>query len=106
MTMRKIKKIRNISSLAQLDCKVYVYLENETIGKNFLSDAEKEGFVFSDGTKPTERHVSDLFVLSSDKTLCYVGFAGRMIYSQVKKPVVRVNYQKFVNGEDFIIVKP
>ncbi len=105
MTRRKIGRIgeRNLSSLAQLDCKVYVYLENEAIGKRFLDDAEKEGFVFGDGVKPTEMHVSDIFAVRSDKKLCYVGFAGRMMYAQAKKSVVRVDYQKYVNGEAFII---
>ena len=46
---------KSIKELSQMDGRVYVYLRTAAIAKEFLKQAETEGFTFCDGIKPTER---------------------------------------------------
>ncbi|MBQ7122392.1 MAG: hypothetical protein IJO03_09050 [Clostridia bacterium] len=99
---------RTLSNLLKLEGYVYVRLGTDEIAKRFLKDAQAEGFTFSDGVKPTKRHISDIFALHKDKTLCYLGWAGHMAYAQAERmgdePIIRVDYQKYVDGQaDYII---
>ena len=78
-------------------CVIYIYLDSVEKGRQFLQEAEAEGFTFGDGAKPTSRHPSDLFALGEDKTLCYVGFVGHMAYKAAhtigNKPLVKIEYR-------------
>ena len=40
---------------------------------------EQERFVFSDGAKPTENHLSDLYAVNDDSIISYVGISGRIV---------------------------
>ena len=70
--------MKTIKNLINPDKKVDVKMNNADDCKRFFSLAEKEGFLFSDGVKPTEKHPSDLIAVLPDKTLCYVGAYGRI----------------------------
>ena len=70
--------MKTIESLINPDKKVYVKMNSADDCERFFSLAEKEGFLFGDGAKPTEKHSSDLIAVLPDKTLCYVGTYGRI----------------------------
>lgn len=89
---------RKISDLLVEDKKVYIYLSNGEISRQFLQDAEDEGFTYDDGVKPTERDVSDLFRIFKDKKMCYVGITGRIAFGSGGSDVVRVDYAKYINN--------
>lgn len=84
----------------EINGRVYVYLADERIGKRFLEDAEKAGFTFCDGVKPTERDLDSIYALNQDMTINYVGFVGHMAYGSANsiagKPLVKVDYRDFI----------
>ena len=53
--------------------------EGEALGE-LPAAPEKEGFAFTDGAKPTSRHVSDFIAVNPDRTVNYVGTAGRIAF--------------------------
>lgn len=93
---------KTIRELAKLNGRVYVYLADETTGKQFLEQTEQEGFTFGDGVKPTQRHWSDLMAVNHDGTINYVGTNGHIAWSSGAKTVggealIRVDYRKYLN---------
>ena len=52
---------------------VYIYCRSSAIARRFLSDAEKEGFLFSDGISPTNKDTTNLYALNNDFTISYTG---------------------------------
>ena len=70
--------MKTIESLINPNKKVYVKMNSADDCKRFFSLAEKEGFLFGDGAKLTEKHSSDLIAVLPDKTLCYVNTYGRI----------------------------
>ena len=58
--------------------KAYVRLRDGETARDFLRQAEAEGFHFGDGAKPTARHLSDLMGVTPDGALFYVTAAGRI----------------------------
>jgi hypothetical protein len=56
---------------------VYIYCRSSAIARRFLSDAEKEGFLFSDGISPTNKDTTNLYALNNDFTISYTGFCRR-----------------------------
>ena len=90
--------IRQLAS--QIGARVYVYLADEETAKRFLQDAEKEGFLFADGVKPTQRKADCIYALNSNMTINYVGFTGHMAYGCAggsDKSLIRVDYRDFLN---------
>lgn len=62
--MRTVKNL-----LCRSEEKVYVYIADDETGKKFLHRAEKEGFVFGDGAKPTSREYSEIMAINEDMSL-------------------------------------
>ena len=62
--------------------------------KRFFSLAEKEGFLFGDGAKPTAKHSSDLIAVLPDKMLCYVGTYGRIAAQSGAKNIIVYDCEK------------
>ena len=52
---------------------VYIYCRSSAIARRFLSDAENEGFLFSDGISPTNKDTTNLYALNNDFTISYTG---------------------------------
>lgn len=73
--MSKIKSL-----LSTCNGRIYIYLATKDICKQFLRDAENEGFRFCDGVKPTRRKVDSIFAINDDMTINYVGFIGHIAY--------------------------
>ena len=107
MFEKKNRTIRNLRK--KFEGKIFVYLADEKIRKEFAEDAEKEGFTIG-GQKPTERGVDEIMSLHED-TLTFVGGIGRMEFmanggSNEKGNFHRVDYVKYKSGEkDYIIKK-
>ena len=91
--------MRTIKHLIENNKKVYVLLNGRAIGYRFLSDAEREGFRFGDGVKPSKREPGDIMALVSKTEICYVGWAGRMCYHNDPN-AIRVDYEKYIDGAE------
>lgn len=80
--------------------RIYIYLANNDICRQFLQDAENEGFTFGDGTKPTLKHSSDIIVLNADLTLNYVGFVGHAAFQSANEvgnqPLFKIDYRELL----------
>lgn len=100
---------RTIKELSNQNGRVYVYFANAELGKEFMKQAEKEGFTFGDGVKPTEREASVIMAVNRDDTINFVGHVGMMAFgSGIKaignEPLIRVDFEKYKNGaDDFFI---
>lgn len=94
--------MRTIKNLLTKKGRVYVYLPDEEIARQFLVDAEREGFTFGDGASVTKREPSDIYALNEDKTINFVGFAGHILFNSAKKigksKLFKVNYRKYREG--------
>lgn len=88
------------SLLATHSGRIYVYLDNADIAKQFLQNAESEGFTFTDGAKPTQKHTSNIFAVNTDATINYVGFVGRVAFQSAKtignQPMLKIDYRQFL----------
>ena len=98
--------MRTIKELVGKEEKVYIVLKDKATQFRFQSDAEKEGIIFGDGTMPTNRPIDDIMALKPDSTICFLGWAGRMCYHNRRERILRVDYEKYINGEsNYVIVK-
>ena len=93
---------KSIKELSQMDGRVFVYLRTAAIAKEFLKQAETEGFTFCDGIKPTERKGEEIMAVNPGLTLNYVGTNGRIAYgSGVKyignRRLIRIDYEKLIS---------
>ena len=80
---------------------LYVYCRSTAIAKQFLADAEREGFVFGDG-----KDTDNLFALNDDFTISYTGIAAHMMFGSQMENVYWVDYGKYMSGErDFRVKK-
>ena len=89
-----------IKKLSQMNGRVYVYFKTNILCQQFLMQAEREGFTFQDGAKPTERHYSDVIAVNKDSTINYVGAIGHIAFgSNVKRigdeSLIRIDYAEF-----------
>lgn len=93
---------RTLRELCALDARVYVYLADSETCRRFAQQAEREGFTFCDGVKPSARPCADIMALNRDGTLNFVGFVGHVAFGAAgtvgSKPLVRVDYQKYRSG--------
>ncbi len=92
-----------LTALSRLDAKIYVHLPTPDLGKDFMEQAEAEGFTFFDGAKPTSRPDESFVCLNPDHTLSFIGTFGRMSYgsgtsSTYCKPLIRVEYGELLEG--------
>ena len=72
---------------------VYVHTPSKALAKDFLKQAEQEGFLFSDGKRPTKKPLDDYYALHQDLTMNYIGFIGRLRYNSNDNGIRRVEYQ-------------
>lgn len=95
--------MRIVSELLNQNGRVYVYMSSEEICNRFLHDAEKEGFIFCDGVKPTERESTDIYALNQNRTINYVGFIGHIAFQSAKKignqKLVKIDYEKYIAAD-------
>ena len=72
---------------------VYVYTPSKALAKDFLEQEEKEGFLFSDGKRPTKKPLDNYYALHQDLTMNYIGYIGRLRYDSNDDGILRVEYQ-------------
>lgn len=77
--------------------KVYVLTGTEELCREFLARAEREGFTFGDGSRPTEKHTSDLFALTPDMKISYVTATGRIACGSGTDLAIRVDMADLVS---------
>ncbi len=72
---------------------VYVHTPSKALAKDFLKQAENEGFILSDGKRPTKKPLDDYYALHQDLTMNYIGFVGRLRFNSKDDGILRVEYQ-------------
>ena len=99
--------MRTINNLIRTEKKVYIFLKDKATRYRFMSDADREGITYGDNVKATDRPVDDVTALQSDRTICFLGWAGRVCYHYAhQNNIIRVDYEKYINGDvDYIITK-
>ena len=102
--------MRTIAELLNLDGRVYVYVSSKNIRRLFLKNAQKEGFMFSDGVKPTKRRAyDDIYALNKDFTLNFVGYIGHIAFHQPSyfdnDKLIRIDYCSYLSGAENYIIK-
>lgn len=75
---------------------VYIHTPSKALAKDFLKQAEKEGFLFSDGKRPTKKPLDDYYALHQDLTMNYIGYIGRLRYNSNDNGILRVEYQELL----------
>lgn len=93
--MSRIKKL-----LSSYEGRIYVYLHDNSIAQQFMTDAEKEGFKFCDGEKLTQRIPANIMAVNRDNTINYVGTNGRIAYQVANKTgdqtLIKIDYRDIV----------
>lgn len=91
---RTIEELRNA-----IKGRIYIYCKDERIGKQFMQDAEKEGYRFGK-IKPTENGWSNIIAVEHGLQLSFVGFVGHMNFQcGSSKNLTRVDYEKYINDD-------
>ena len=101
---------RAIEALINPNGRVYVYLDDAEIADLFFTQAEAEGFTFSDGGHPTARHRDCIMAVNKDCTINYVGFIGHMAFgsgaeSIGDEPLIRVDYRRYLAGDECFLCR-
>ena len=98
--------MRTIRELAGTAEKVYILLRDKPIRFRFMADAAMEEITYNDGTAATDREADDIMALLPDGTICYVGLAGRLCYRIGEGNILRVDYEKYIDGGENYTVQP
>ena len=98
--------MRLITDLIKDNEVVWFYCRNEYLAKRFLDQCEKEGFLSMNGQKPTMLFRHKFYGIFDDMTM---GYLSNMLWSLTFKTGVdehvRVDYEKYINEEDYICLK-
>lgn len=89
----------SIRDLIDSERTVYIRLGDKAVQYRFMSDAERAGITYSDGSAPTGRAAEDIMALHPDKTIAFLGWAGRLRYHHIKDTAVCVDYAEYL-GEN------
>ena len=71
---------------------VYIHTPSKALARDFLKQAEEEGFLFGDGKRPTKKPLDDYYALHQDLTINYIGFVGRLRYNSNDDGILRGEY--------------
>lgn len=77
---------------------IYFRMSSREVCKQFYEQASKEGLLFG-GINPTYKETADIVAPLPDGSLCYVGWASRMCYHNAHEGVIKIDYEKYMNGE-------
>ena len=97
---------RTLRSLAASEERVYVYLADGQTVERFIADAEREGFIYGDGARPSERVPDEIMAIHADKKMNYVGFVGRIAFGAAPPYLLRVDYRRYADGEADYLTPP
>ncbi|MCD8161763.1 MAG: hypothetical protein LUE61_11565 [Clostridiales bacterium] len=102
---------RTLTALTKLNGRVYVYCGDPETQRQFIEDAENEQFRYGDGVSLRERRPDAVMALNKDRTVNFIGFAGRMAFQYADHfgsgkdavPLIKVDYRKYLAGcQDFL----
>ncbi len=84
---------------------IYLRFHNQQEYENCLVRAESEGFRFGEHL-PTEflGEWRDMLALCEDKQMCFCNTFSRMAYSSKAPNVHRIDYVKYIGGEEDHII--
>ena len=102
--------MRTIQNLLKTKGNINVYLSSKAVCDLFLQNAEKEGFVFRDGRKPTESPYNDLIAVHRDFTIGHHGFVGHEAFRLKGKmkpivPTVWIDYANYLAGDRRYVIR-
>ena len=99
--------MRTIKNLVEnTEKRVYVFLVDTETQERFAADAEREGITLGDGTKISDRPISDFYAINADGTVNFINTVGRIAFQSGAENIVRIDYKKYCNGdEDFLYYK-
>ena len=96
--------MKNLMELVKPNARVYIYLDSAETKQKFVSNADKEGFTYEDGARVSEREPDDIMAINEDHTINFVGTAGHIAFGAGApvggKELVRVDYNKFLSGDE------
>ena len=85
---------------------IYFTFSSNAICYRFLSDAQLEGLTFGEQDEPCTKQATDMLALVPKGYLCFAGWASRLRYKQGGNTVIRIDYEKYINGSDDYVIKP
>ena len=85
-----------IRELIDSERTVYIRLRDRAAQYRFMGDAEREGITYTNGTKPTEQEAEEIMALHPDGTISFLGWAGRILYHNIKDTAPRVDYGEYI----------
>lgn len=97
--------MRTIRDLSNQGKRVYIYLRTEKIRQCFIDDATKEGITFGDGVSIAERGIDDIMALNADGTVNFLCWGGRMMWQCGGEQIIRVDYERYVDGDGDYLIK-
>lgn len=98
--MKTIKDLVNST-----DKRVYVYLKDEATAKQFVANAELEGYRFGDGVEISKRSTDNYYAINRDMTVNFIGWVGRMAFHSKDPKLLRIDYAKYINSEDDYVIE-
>lgn len=101
--MNTEKTLTHLRSI--LKGRIYICLKDESTCKQFLEQAETEGFRFGNN-KPTESPMDNIIALEHNKQLSFVGFAGHMAVQcngGSNYSLIIVDYDKYIAGAEIYV---
>lgn len=102
--------MRTITNLLNFEKPVYVETEMPSVARRFLKDAQREGFIFTDGTLPiltkprTIYHVNHNYTITSIYSFC-AGVKIDALRHNNDPSIIVIDYERYVRGEEKYFVK-
>jgi len=90
------RTIKNLRS--KFDGKLYVKCESADTQSRFIENATKEGYTFGGHIAPHRSQNNYILAVEKDNTLSHLGLVGMIAFQAGE--CVRVDYQKYIDGED------
>lgn len=105
---------RTLTALTKLNGRVYIYCGDRKTLQQFIEDVENEYFHYGDGVSLLERKPDSIMALNKDQTVNFIGFAGTMAFHHADHlgigedsiPLIKVDYRKYIAGNQDFIYKP
>ena len=92
--------MRTLTSLLKEQEAVWIYCESDDLQKKFLQQAEKEGFIARNGSRPTELALQRFYGINSGMTMGYISNLIWFMSAKCEDSGNRkIDYGKFSSGE-------
>lgn len=98
--------MRTIKQLLKEEKWVFFKFSTNAVCYRFLIDAQSEGLTFWGKTEPCSLGAMDMAVLLPGGYLSSVRQPGRIAYTQAGDRVIRIDYEKYVNGDPDCFILP